>query len=652
MPNEFGAPRKMNRNITGTIRKTDGAVWAGAAVEFELERSSYDDSAQYPMHVVRAVADENGEIALTLWINEEALRPSRYICTMPDGCQFRFTLPEGVGDADLAVLRESAIEEDSPTQSTLVAFLPAVRNVAQEVVDESLVAVNAAIDAKADQTALNETNATVDQLIDDVEVLSGRVDTKAEQTALNFTNSDLAALHVEVEGKAEQLALDTTNANVSDLADSLFSANSSILSLSNGLTAANTAIATKADQSALNTTNANVTTVTNGLTAANTAIAAANTAIATKANQSSLDTTNTDLNNLVLEVDTKAKQISLDATDANVAQLTGDLDALQIEVDDKASQADLGITNLNVATLDTELGTTNSNLAAANTAIAAANTAIATKANQSSLNTTNANVTTLTDGLATANADIATRARQTALNTTNSNVTALSAVVDTKASEMALNAAITNLEDAITAAQTTLETLIDQKADLAHIHEASDIHGDTENAVGYFNSSGDLTGSDQFVFAGGMLGLGTADPEYTVDLRHPNADGGNQSRVTMILNSPGPIIQMNADPSSPSPATINMDGGGGMVNTIDSDSLGILGLGTEGLTPAILFRTVNGQLSFFGIKTGFDEPNIHDFENGTFGFYLQTSFIVGGDPNDDTLYFVVYNHFFKTIMFK
>ena len=411
------------------------------------------------------------------------------------------------------------------------------------------------------------------------------------------------------------------------------------------MTAANTAIATKANQSALNTTNANVTTVTNGLAAANTAIAAANTAIAAKANQSSLDTTNTDLNNLVLEVDTKAKQISLDATDANVAQLTGDLEALQLEVDDKASQADLGITNLNVATLDTELGTTNANLAAANTAIA-------TKANQSSLNTTNANVTTLTDGLATANAEIAIRARQTALNTTNSNVTALSAVVDTKASEMALNAAITNLEDAITAAQTTLETLIDQKADLAHIHESSDIHGDTENAVGYFNSSGDLTGSDQFVFAGGMLGLGTADPEYTLDLRHPNADGGNQSRVTMILNSPGPIIQMNADPSSPSPATINMDGGGGMVNTIDSDSLGILGLGTEGLTPAILFRTVNGQLSFFGIKTGFDEPGIHDFENGTFGFYLQTNLIIGGDPNDDTLYFVVCNHFFKTIMFK
>src|ERR1041384_2792329 len=97
----------MNRNITGTIRKTDGAVWAGAVVEFELERSSYDESAQYPMHAVRTVADENGEIALTLWVNEEALRPSRYICTMPDGCQFRFTLPEGAGDRKSTRLNSS-----------------------------------------------------------------------------------------------------------------------------------------------------------------------------------------------------------------------------------------------------------------------------------------------------------------------------------------------------------------------------------------------------------------------------------------------------------------------------------------------------------------------------------------------------------------
>src|SRR5882757_10612254 len=125
----------MNRNITGIIKKTDGTVWAGAVIEFELERSSFDESAQYPARVVRAIANESGEIAHTLWVNEEALRPSRYICTLPDGSQFRFTLPAGSGDADLNELRETAIEEDSPTQSTLVAFLPAVRVEAQQVVD-------------------------------------------------------------------------------------------------------------------------------------------------------------------------------------------------------------------------------------------------------------------------------------------------------------------------------------------------------------------------------------------------------------------------------------------------------------------------------------------------------------------------------------
>jgi hypothetical protein len=606
----------MNRNITGTIRKTDGAVWAGATVEFELERSSYDDSAQYPMHVVRAVSDENGEIALTLWINEEALRPSRYICTMPDGCQFRFTLPEGVGDADLAVLRESAIEEDSPTQSTLVAFLPVVRAEAQQLVDQAVAGLDTAIDAKADQTALDETNTTVDQLIDGVEILSGRVDTKAEQSALNLTNSDLAALHIEVEDKASQTALDSVNVN---------------------LAALDAEVDTKASQSALSATNANVATLTTGLT---TGLAAANTAIATKANQSSLDTTNTNLtaldaevdtkaaqsevNNLWLELDTKAKQVSLDDTNANVLQLTDDL----FSVNAGMLSLTNGLTDANSAIAtkanQSSLNTTNANVTTVTNGLAAANTAIATKAAQSALDTTNANVTTLTDGLATANAEIAIRARQTALNTTNSNVTALSGVVDTKASELALNAAISNLEDAISAAQTTLETLIDQKADLAHIHESSDIHNDVDNAVGYFNSSGDLAGSDQFVFTGEMLGLGTADPEYTVDLRHPNAILGDQARMTVLLNGPGPIVHLSSDPLSTQPPAINFECGG-LVNTIDSDVNGIMSFGQEGVATGFAFRTVDGSYTFLGLKFGSGEPDDTIFPPLTFGFYKMLS---------------------------
>lgn len=147
----------MNRNVTGTIRKTNGSVWPGAVVEFELERSSYDEQAQYPVKPVRIEADSNGEFVVSLWVNENAQRPARYICTLPDGSQFRFMMSEGVGSVDLNTLREAAVEDDSPTQSDLVAFLP----VMQQKLNEELAGVNAAIDTKASQTAVN---AAIDQL--------------------------------------------------------------------------------------------------------------------------------------------------------------------------------------------------------------------------------------------------------------------------------------------------------------------------------------------------------------------------------------------------------------------------------------------------------------------------------------------------------
>jgi hypothetical protein len=540
----------MNRNITGTIRKTDGAVWAGAAIEFELERSSYDESAQYPARAVRAVADEGGELSVSLWVNEDALRPSRYICTLPDGSQFRFTLPTGGGDADLNELRETAVEEDSPTQNTLVAFLPVVRTEAQQIVDQAM-----------------------------------------------------ADLNAEIDSKAEQSSLDTTNTNVA--------------TVTSGLASANTAIAAKANQSSLDTTNANVTTVTTGL-------AAANTAIATKASQDDLDTTNEGVSSLWIELDTKAKQVSLDNTDANVAQIISDLDALSHEVGNKASQADLNTTNSIVGSIDSTLDATVTNLAAANAAIA-------TKANQSALNTTNANVTILTDGLAAANVDISTRARQAALTTTNLNLSALSAVVDTKAAQSALTSAISDLEDAISAAQAALENLIEQKADLSHTHEPASIISDAPNSIGYFSDgSGELSSSDQFVFRNSMLGFGTTDPEYTLDLQQPFSSPGNQSRMIVNLNNPGPIVQLVSDPSSPTSATINFECGG-MVNTIDSDTSGNLGLGTEGVTPAVIFRMLRGTFSFLGMVVGMDDPSDLIFPPLSWGFYKQTTHFGFGD---------------------
>jgi hypothetical protein len=540
----------MNRNITGTIRKTDGAVWTGAVLEFELERSSYDESAQYPTRPVRAIANESGELTVSLWVNEEALRPSRYICTLPDGSQFRFTLPTGFGAADLNQLRETAVEEDSPTQNTLVAFLPVMRHEAQQIVDQALVNIDTEIDSKADQAALDTTNA------------------------------NLAALDAEVD--------------------------------------------TKANQSSLAATNTNVATLTTGL-------ASANIAIASKAAQADLNITNSGVSSLWIELDTKAKQVSLDATDANVAQIVSDLDALSHEVDDKASQADLNTTNSIVAAIDSTLDTTVTNLAAANAAIA-------TKANQSALNTTNANITALTDGLAAANVDISTRARQAALTTTNSNLSALSAVVDTKAAQSALTNAIADLQGAISDAQLTLQSLINAKADIYHTHESVDIIGSAANAIGYFNGDGELSCSDQLVLRDNMLGLGTDDPQYTLDLQHPLAAAGNQSRMSVILNAPSAILQLTSDENNPQPATINMYCGG-LVNTIDSDSSGNLGLGADGATPAILFRLLAGTISFVGLKTNSGEPTDEDFPENSFGFYRKDTFI--GEVGDGGFYLVV-----------
>jgi hypothetical protein len=609
----------MNRNITGTIRKTDGTVWAGAVVEFELERSSFDQEAQYPSKPVRAVADADGELDLVLWVNEEGLRPSKYICTLPDGSQFRFTLPEGGTPVDLNELRESAIEEDSPTASQVVAFLPIMRQEARQVVEEELVAVNAEIDTKADQTALDATDANVTQIVQDLDALSHQVDSKAAQADLNTTNANLAA----------------TNAN---------------------LAAANTAIATKASQSALNTTNAN--------------LEATNLVVGSKAKQSDLDTTNANVHTLTQAVDlldgeleSKADQSELNITNENVGQLQVDLFTLDGVVATKANQSALNTTNANLATTNSNLAATNTNLAAANTAIAAkanqssldttntnvstlsanlfaANGVIATKANQSSLDTTNANVTTVTNGLAaantaiaakasqadlnTANAEIAIRARQTALNTTNSNLAALSTVVDTKAAQSALDTAVTNLQDAISAAQSTLQGLIAQKANLVHTHQAVDVKHTTHNAIGYFNNSGDLTASSQLTYAGGKLGLGTNDPEFTLDLRDSNASAGNNSRISAVLNSSSPILQLTSDSGVTNPTAIVLECAG-MTNNIESDIDGNLSFGMEGTTSNITFRMLESTTSFRGLKVGYAEPTEIDFPPYSFGFYQMVS---------------------------
>jgi hypothetical protein len=119
----------MIRNITGTIRKTSGGIWRDAVVEFELDRSAFDGEAQYPVRPVRTITGENGQINVPLWANEDSLRPCKYICTLPDGSQFRFVLEADAGVADLNSLRSDGIEQDSPHESDQAGLVNVIKNV-------------------------------------------------------------------------------------------------------------------------------------------------------------------------------------------------------------------------------------------------------------------------------------------------------------------------------------------------------------------------------------------------------------------------------------------------------------------------------------------------------------------------------------------
>jgi hypothetical protein len=181
----------MNREITGIIKKSDGSAWSDAVVTFELERSSYDESAQYPVQPVRSISDEDGQILANLWINENALQPTRYICTLPDGSQFRFTLTSGNVAADLNDLRENSVEDESPLKNRLAAFLPIMRN-----------------EVKNATASLNETISTLHEaIVQAQETLHALIDQKA----------DVIHAHGEMDitgGTAKGLAFFDTDGNL------------------------------------------------------------------------------------------------------------------------------------------------------------------------------------------------------------------------------------------------------------------------------------------------------------------------------------------------------------------------------------------------------------------------------------------------------
>jgi hypothetical protein len=134
-----------------------------------------------------------------------------------------------------------------------------------------------------------------------------------------------------------------------------------------------------------------------------------------------------DIEGLQDELDMKAEQTDLDATNALVVAkadkiyVDSQFTILQNNINAKANQTDLNTTNAIVATNTT-------NIATNTTAIAGVNTSLAGKANQTDLNATNAIVATKVDKTyvdaqdAALQNNINAKANQTDLNTTNANV--------------------------------------------------------------------------------------------------------------------------------------------------------------------------------------------------------------------------------------
>jgi hypothetical protein len=95
-----------NRQITGIV-SVNGAVLAGAKVQFILTEGSYTATTQYIQRKTVALTNASGEFATSLWANAEGEIPCQYKCTLPDGETFLFVLPAGTTSITLSELRES-----------------------------------------------------------------------------------------------------------------------------------------------------------------------------------------------------------------------------------------------------------------------------------------------------------------------------------------------------------------------------------------------------------------------------------------------------------------------------------------------------------------------------------------------------------------
>ena len=112
------------RTVTIDLRQLTDAPWAaGDTVKFILQRNSYVATATYPASSVAVALNNQGRASTDLWCNAEGLKPARYVCELPSGESFPFTLPAGAGAISVEGLRGLETEPYTPSSAVLFQAL-------------------------------------------------------------------------------------------------------------------------------------------------------------------------------------------------------------------------------------------------------------------------------------------------------------------------------------------------------------------------------------------------------------------------------------------------------------------------------------------------------------------------------------------------
>jgi hypothetical protein len=105
------------------VRKPD-EPWRSVNVEFALAKGSFTDETQYPPESVMVETNEDGEFSVSLWCNEEGKVDTYYEVSIDGRERFPITIPVGVGDLEISILRESFILDPShPSWFPIIRYI-------------------------------------------------------------------------------------------------------------------------------------------------------------------------------------------------------------------------------------------------------------------------------------------------------------------------------------------------------------------------------------------------------------------------------------------------------------------------------------------------------------------------------------------------